>query len=567
MKLQTTNNTNRYRWLFSIAMIVVIFLSTEALAQNPANGIEASGLEVSEDARIVVVEPDNFPVEIGNLNETIEQEIDENTIFVLQRDAVYWTDRFIENENHRLHIRAEEGDGHPPIIRSTIDITGESTYNIRGVQDVIIEGVYFIGINENGVLERIIRFAGQNSTFVFDNGYMTGNHDIHIWVDNTDNRFYITNSVITNVGRNENDQQGRLLDTRGNDQEVIYIENNTLYNLGHAFFRNSGGVTQHMHINHNTLMNLTQYARVGEVQEMYFTNNLFTNVYTIGEAEDEMIRAFIEIREQPAGMDESERVLVFRNNNVSPLDQPFVDLIEERNTYDEENVILPPPVLSRQYMDPENEYPLVDYENNIYERVQFADEPPIDGYVDWTLRWMQNRVPGFPGDIMEEYDHPMFYDRWEDASDDPAPGHFTVDLLRDFTYTDDYESYTAAENGFPLGDLNWFPELKEAWIETGEIPTSVEEPGELATEFRIVGNYPNPFNPTTNIIYDLASQADVKVEVFNVIGQRVDVMDIGTQSPGRHEVTFDAQNLSSGVYMVRMQMGSEVQTINISLIK
>ncbi|MCH8558862.1 MAG: T9SS type A sorting domain-containing protein [Balneolia bacterium] len=93
------------------------------------------------------------------------------------------------------------------------------------------------------------------------------------------------------------------------------------------------------------------------------------------------------------------------------------------------------------------------------------------------------------------------------------------------------------------------------------------EPIETPAKFELSQNYPNPFNPTTNIAYSIPASGDVSLEVFNVMGQRVATLVRGTQSAGSHTVSFDASNLSSGVYMYRLGFEGSVQTRQMMLIK
>lgn len=93
------------------------------------------------------------------------------------------------------------------------------------------------------------------------------------------------------------------------------------------------------------------------------------------------------------------------------------------------------------------------------------------------------------------------------------------------------------------------------------------ENSELPLEISLEQNYPNPFNPTTVINYHLPASMDVTLQVFDMTGRRVAVLQQGTMPAGSHTVNFDATNLSSGVYMYSLQAGQQVFTRKLTLIK
>ena len=98
---------------------------------------------------------------------------------------------------------------------------------------------------------------------------------------------------------------------------------------------------------------------------------------------------------------------------------------------------------------------------------------------------------------------------------------------------------------------------------------SVEDPiSELPQKTQLIGNYPNPFNPSTIIRYELANRSNVTLAVYDVIGRKVAVLINNQQlAAGNHEVRFDAAGLASGLYLYRLQADQFIQSRQMMLIK
>lgn len=89
----------------------------------------------------------------------------------------------------------------------------------------------------------------------------------------------------------------------------------------------------------------------------------------------------------------------------------------------------------------------------------------------------------------------------------------------------------------------------------------------IPTKTQLLPNYPNPFNPSTTISFELSNQSTVLLEVFDLLGQRIAVLENSTLKEGKYEKEFNASGLSSGIYIYRFQAGSVVQSRKMVLIK
>ncbi|MBM3320457.1 MAG: T9SS type A sorting domain-containing protein [Candidatus Eisenbacteria bacterium] len=118
-----------------------------------------------------------------------------------------------------------------------------------------------------------------------------------------------------------------------------------------------------------------------------------------------------------------------------------------------------------------------------------------------------------------------------------------------------------------------FETAGEDWsVETHVSYANALGTGVLPRATRLLGNVPNPFNPTTEVRFELASRVGVSVEVYDVSGRVVRRLVEGVRDAGSHAVMWDGRSergeaVSSGVYFVRFRAGSHAETQRVTLIR
>ncbi len=106
-------------------------------------------------------------------------------------------------------------------------------------------------------------------------------------------------------------------------------------------------------------------------------------------------------------------------------------------------------------------------------------------------------------------------------------------------------------------------------VEIEVVITSMEGPeNDIPSGYKLQQNYPNPFNPTTEIGFKLPTSTKVTLEVFDILGRRVALIeDQKVFSAGSHQITFDAKALSSGLYIYRLRTGNVTMSKKMILVK
>jgi len=138
-----------------------------------------------------------------------------------------------------------------------------------------------------------------------------------------------------------------------------------------------------------------------------------------------------------------------------------------------------------------------------------------------------------------------------------VPGHGNSNSPNDYTFIDDTKPYGIVTYRLKQidtdGSFEYSDEIKI------EITTTIEN--------KLVGNFPNPFNPTTTIRFDLAKESNVSLTIYNIMGEVVSTLIDQKMSAGKHKINFDASQLSSGIYFYQLNTGSFIDVKKMMLLR
>ena len=96
---------------------------------------------------------------------------------------------------------------------------------------------------------------------------------------------------------------------------------------------------------------------------------------------------------------------------------------------------------------------------------------------------------------------------------------------------------------------------------------SIDEENNFEKTFSIINAYPNPFNPLVTVDYFIESSDFVDIQIVNIKGEIIDVVESSFKTSGNHSIVWNAQNISSGVYFMNIEKGNQVITQKLMLLK
>jgi len=144
-----------------------------------------------------------------------------------------------------------------------------------------------------------------------------------------------------------------------------------------------------------------------------------------------------------------------------------------------------------------------------------------------------------------------------------VPSYATPGTYKYIAYSGDQPTACdSASFNFTVTGTRTSEEVNDWYLEGGWDTSS-----EIPEEISLIGNYPNPFNAATTLYYALPEAGMATLEVYNLVGQKLETLVDGFCGAGQHTITWNADTYSSGIYFYKLTAGDKVFTKRMTLLK
>ncbi len=539
----------------------------------------------------------------GNLNTVINGDTtasglrnNPNRVYVLQQtgdvDTTYYLTNQIQIKDLTLVGKINPKTGHIPVIAPILNQDGSTVGNFAVCDAhsfVHFENLFLLGTRPDGaqVTQQCVSANGDTCTYImdhciFENFGSSGTPNIlNTWssagdVIKVSHCLFRDNqsSVPQNPGMNWSGPAVNGVDT-------IIVTNSTFFVMG-GNITGSGSTIGYFKFDHNTIFMHTSSSpfSLRGMANAYITNNIFYSCFSAGLDSNHVFNPQV----YNANFYSLPAIFTLDSLAADSSEFTYFGFTEQNRVIHVDNNAYwwPQGILDNfNTLNSDSKYQVVG--GKIYSPQFMAIRPGAEAILnDPGIVFTNNDStdPGFDaGLVAQAVDSMSMYVRyvWEnggsglgsrpfvDATDPINPfngvpanwktsqGYPVPDNLR-YTNT----TLLTADNGKPLGDLTWYP----------EIATAVQKiPNSLPVQFNLSQNYPNPFNPSTEIKYNIPKSGMVTLKVFNMLGQEVATLVNEQQSAGSYRINFNASKLASGVYLYKLQSGNFSVTKKMMLLK
>ncbi len=466
-----------------------------------------------------------------------------NRVYKLNRGETYFLSGTIFAD-YPLRITADAADDSnaPPIITSGVGPNGSVVGNdfFTCSNNVSIKNVAIMGTPPTNVgqVNRVFNIIGEATNIVFNNVYFEWGQWLPIGISADDCTVEVRNCYFKNQHNTSDPFNGRALDLRDSDTKKVIFANNTLFNVNSFMIRGEFNTIDEIQIEHNTLVNTLKWPIQWRYQNnVRVANNLFYNVHSYaetssdrdGQDSDDMnfgiynIEPIPQDRLEQIGIDEFDRTIDFTNNNW------FYST--EVTDYWSEFDLDGEPFMNSRTMSMMNDanYPNITNANTTNLDPTFVNGAGATGLMVAFMKKKRNNQGSLPWGF----------------DDDGVRTTLTWPIIEDLAYTN-ADLLEGADDGYAIGDLNWFDGEREQWDTEFHVATKDVVYEENILHAKV---YPNPAKDNITISYDLKKSNDVKVKIITRDGKVVyEVTEKKSKGSHSQEVDLETLNLATGTY-------------------
>ena len=453
--------------------------------------------------------------------------------YMLAKNKIYFLNGILSAHFNLKILGEPTGDGDkPPIITTGIDMSGAAAapdlyiqcFDDATFKDVIVQ---LTPPNKQVEIAFSIQLLKENGKYMFDGVFFQGSRWLSIgsWAVNPS--VTIQNCYFRNTQSTTDVFNGRGISFQNRWPDTVIMVNNTFFNMNSFALQGQASIFKYLRFEHNTLVNSVKWP----IQWQWMTNakianNIFYNCHSYGEAMSErqdvnpdMLFGVINITDLPQdlvdstelGLSEAGRI-VYMNNNNWYYSSEITDYLAANDSI-EGGIFM-----------------------NARTSGYFTD---AEGHPTMLEQNTTNMDPGFKNTGGSEASLAAWMAAFRAGQEvsywgyDPDNDRFKIDwpVKEDLSYTNN-DLFWGGDDGYPLGDLNWFPEKKAEWLTDVKY---VEQP----KNFTLQQNIPNPFSGETTIEYTITKTTDVNISVFDIQGRLVKELRNERNTPGQYTVTWD----------------------------
>lgn len=582
----------RYTFFILIAIVLATAFSTVS-AQSTTDTVRIPGSKSLQISDII----------------NADTSVSAYRVYVLDRGAIYYIDRAFEINRSCKFIASGSPTARPPVLAPAIraDDTSEEWY-FKFIQTGIkveLNDIYMLSMRSDGRTlgwSRAIHIGANNISLKLRRIVFDGWTEAAIRVDGADFvKLDVQDCHFRNLVHSTSYFGGQPFLSGGLDHPDTTIFRNNTFFACNSYIFSVRGLGPYNLFEHNTLV----YGAVNpfiirQAENLWLNNNLIYGMHAWGGDPEQTIGSWffnypdtvssgiLQIRKKmtyggyattgPEAFNDAALGLVFNpsqwtfvsENNVNHFPEKLTKFYSDWNdtvtAYDSVEVITGP----KQYLKRTLNMPR--WINDLgYEVIDSVTNPASWDYSpNFSVKNNFDTDPGFSdAGVVNHLDSLIGYVRRIATRTLDNPWHYELNfppkwpIPENLRYTNT-ALQTAGKDGLPVGDLNWFPELK---------PTDVKQTSDqIPTEYKLSDAYPNPFNPETKIDFSLTNTSNVRIIVYNIIGQKVRTLVNEEMKAGNYSATWNGRDdygkqIASGTYLYSLETENVRLTKKVVLLK